>query len=35
MEQEILTQLVKELFESVNELHQEYSDNDISYVIDA
>lgn len=35
MEQEILTQLVKELFESVNELHQEYSDDNISYVIDA
>lgn len=34
MNQEIITQLVKELFESVSELHQEYSDNNTSYVID-
>jgi len=35
MKQELLTQLVKELFGSVDELHQEYKDNEISYVIDA
>lgn len=35
MKQELLTQLVKELFESVDELHQEYKDSEISYVIDA
>lgn len=35
MKQELITQLVEELFKSVNELHQEYKDNNISYVIDA
>lgn len=35
MKQEIITQLVKELFSQVEELHQEYEDNNISYVIDA
>ena len=34
MEQEIITQLIKKLFESVEELHQEYTDDDIQYVID-
>lgn len=35
MKQELMTQLVKELFDTVDELHQEYQDNDIHYVIDA
>lgn len=35
MKQELITQLVKELFDSVEELHNEYKDNDIQYVIDA
>lgn len=35
MKQEIIIQWIKELFNSVNELHQEYCDDNISYVIDA
>lgn len=34
MKQEIINELVKELFNTVDELHQEYSDNEMSYVID-
>ena len=35
MDEKMLAQLVKELFESVTELHEEYSDNNMSYAIDA
>lgn len=34
MDEKIITQLIKELFESVEEMHEEYTENGVTYALD-